>query len=631
MLTYRAGESDYQVLGMKSVELAGEAGWQRPEIPFVPLPFITTCGFRICVPAGTYWIDGLQVEAGGKATPYSPQMTCEVALALPETPVSLARVQFDDEPATLHYAVTGAPAGARLQARVVTPYGEATPLPPVATGGPFLGAGTFSYQAGVERHPRGLVRIEAWVEDAQGNRLSPVNEQVLHRLRRPRYWGQDAPTSHFGVHTWAVTRHALMAKAVGANWVRLHGPGSKSMDWMFLEPTQGQWAFGDEDIARFRKYHLKILGNLQTAPRWASTYDEVVPGAAAAFSWSEGFYPPKDLAAFATYVRTVVARYRGVIDDYEFWNEPYWLACWDRCTYGSNDAAAAGPPAMANYVRLMRLAYENTKAANPQANFLGFCSNITPDRAGAPFSGSEWTSGVAAAGGTDWCDAISFHHYEATAPLGFPGDSIALGCAVVTAPLRQRFGRVPKPLWMTEGSPLHFTPLAHVGFYRHTLAGLSAELDPMIPGDRLSRYVIDLLANGVDKLFLYSMHCHSSLLFGKLDYNDLVTMDGYLNAAAAALAAATWHLEDAMFVRQLALAEGVTAYLFEARGRAVAAVLPHPAGQAEFALRTPPGVTAEDLFGNPLPDRSPLGLSVVYLSAPTTAAALAAALAGTAP
>ena len=79
--------------------------------------------------------------------------------------------------------------------------------------------GSLNYDV-FERRPYGPFRIEAWIENAEGERISTFNELVINRLRRPQYWAQDAPDSAFGVHTNPTTRHLLMAKAAGVNWVR---------------------------------------------------------------------------------------------------------------------------------------------------------------------------------------------------------------------------------------------------------------------------------------------------------------------------------------------------------------------------------------------------------------------------
>lgn len=60
--------------------------------------------------------------------------------------------------------------------------------------------------------------------------------------------------------------------------------------------------------------------------------------------------------------------------------------------------------------------------------------------------------------------------------------------------------------WMTEGSLIILK--IGSGFYKHTIPYKPTE-NVTDTADSLCRYVVSLLSQGVDKIFLYSMHCHS--------------------------------------------------------------------------------------------------------------------------
>ncbi|MDH7569212.1 MAG: hypothetical protein QHJ73_06465, partial [Armatimonadota bacterium] len=268
---------------------------------------------------------------------------------------------------------------------------------------------------------------------------------------------------------------------------------------------------------------------------------------------------------------------------------------------------------------LMRTAYENAKATDPTITILGV--NTTTGGGGAQnFGGAEWTRGVVAAGGLDYCDVVCYHNYISGKP-GYPGDVCEKGFQVATGPIVERFGRLPKPVWMTEGSAGRDT--IGPGFYRHTLPYPNTE-DPMDTGDRLCRYVVSLLAQGVQKVFLYSMHSHSSLLAAS-EWRVLVTPEGMLHPSGAAHAAMAWQLEDTRFVKQWQVAEGVTAYLFEGEGRAVVAVSALPNARP-YVPPARPGLRVTDLFGNPVPNGQPVGHTLAYVSMAGSAAALEKAL-----
>ena len=582
--------------------------WQRLTVQFAPQMLRKLYALRLGG-EGEIWIDALLVERGEQAGEYRSQRACEVALAVG----SPARVQFDDEPAAVRYAVTGEASGAVLKAKVVTPYGQKV-LPDVRLPGGFLRKGEIRYDAFPDR-PYGPFRIEARVVGADGKPLSPPNELVVYRLRRPRYWMKDAPNSLFGTHTNATRRHILMAKAVGVNWARLHDAGTPYIGWFHLEPEKGQWRFADAELKRYRRYGMKILGAFSTAPKWASHFRHEKPHN----SYFDRFYQPLRMEDFARYVRTVTERYKdGVIDAWDVWNEP-WIHAWWGVDYDETqrdrDGYLTSKDAPADFARLMGVAYKTAKAVDPDCTVCGV-NSTTGGGGSRSYGGDEWTAGVVAAGGLAHCDAVVYHHYTGEL-FGWPGDGAERGFAKGIGPaVAKAGGRLSKPVWMTEGSP---DPRGlGEGFYHHTLP-YASEDDAFASADRLARYVVGLLAQGVRKVFLYSMHTHG--YFGHQSWRCLVTPEGYLHPSAAGLAAAAWLLEDSRFVKQVPAAEGVTAYLFQAPGRAVAVLSPqspHP----PYALPSARGVDVLDTFGNPVPAGEKLGRRLVYLHAKGSAAGL---------
>lgn len=581
---------DGRVLAQKPFDLKSPDKWQRLEISFKPVLLGRAYGLRIEA-AGKFWIDALQVERGEQATAYESAGACEVALAC-ESP---ARVQFDDENAEIQYCVTGEPNRGTLKTKVVNVYGEEAQLPGIPLTREFLQKGKLKYDVEKDR-ALGPFRIEAWVENAQHERISPFSEIVVYRLRRPRYWKKDALSSPFGAHTLSTTRHNLMAKAAGINWVRLHDAGTEYVGWYHLERSKGQWTFRDAEIARYRLHSLKILGALSTAPEWASHLDKKHN------NYYDRFSEPKRMDDFANYVKTVVKHYKGSIGSWEVWNEP-WLPQYFHTGFDAVKGAAHhgylhGDDPHASYAQLMKTAYAAAKSADSTALIAGF--NTTA-------GGEPWTRGILAQDGLRHCDAISYHHY-AGGFAGASGDAIEQGWQQAIGPIVDKEGRVPKPVWLSEGSPTAGSIGA--GFYKHTLPYSDGE-DVIDTSDRLCRFVVSLLGQGVQKVFLYSMHTHS--YFGpKSEWRTLVTEEGYLHPCAAAHSAMAWQLEDTRCVRRAELAEGVAGYFFEGKERSVAVLSRRPGGAA-LVLPVGKGIEVTDLFGNPVEGK--LGTTLVYVAA----------------
>jgi len=576
------------------LKLSGER-WQRVELPFKPVLLAPSHAMRL-EGKGTLWLDGLQVEHGAKAGAYAPQKPMEVSLALPPSDAASARVQFTDEPMKVQFAVAGQALGAVLKTRLVTMYGDEKLLPAIPLDS--AKSGVIACEPFVP-HGLGPYRLEACILDASGQRLSPFQEIVFYRLHRPRYWGKDAPDSFFGTHTLSTNRHLAMTKAIGANWVRLHDAGTEYIGWSFLEPEKGKWQFRDSDLRRYRDHHLKILGLLSTTPGWASNLGRPAAG------YFDRYLEPLSMDDWAHAVRTIVGHHRWMIDTYEIWNEPWGSTFWSLKIdpargRNSNDRYVASDTPSKDYAGLQETAYEAAHGVFPQVTIIGF------NTYGAE-NGTKWTKEVLDFGGLDTCDAISYHHYE-NGLTGFPDDPAAKAFQAAVGPILQKLGRVPKPVWMSEGAPLSGD--VSNGFYRYTLPYENRN-DNWRIADRLARYTIARMANGEVRQFLYTMHGHSTF-GGPVEWTTLVTAEGFLHPSAAAHSALAWLLEDTQFGGRVTLADGVHAYLYSGANRAVAAITSSPV-HAAFQLPASAEVRSFDLFGNPVASGAAIDDRVHYV------------------
>jgi len=163
-------------------------------------------------------------------------------------------------------------------------------------------------------------------------------------------------------------------------------------DWMYIEPTQGEWKFAKLDgyVARAAAAGLSITLPLAVTPRWASARPDEPgiygPGTAA---------EPAELERWRLYVRTVATRYAGKIHSYEVLNEanttPFWTG------------------GMAKAVELTRIAREEVKRADPQSLIVA-PSGVGLDKRIA------WVKDFLAAGGAQYVDIASFHLYHHPMP-----------------------------------------------------------------------------------------------------------------------------------------------------------------------------------------------------------------------
>lgn len=592
--------SDAKQLGTKSIDLRADE-WTRCEVTFEPV-LLAKANVLQFSGDGSALLDGVQVNAGEVASDRAMWMDQEVALAA----TSPTRVTFADEPAVVRYQVVGTAAGSRVKARIVSVYGDEKEVPADAIT---RDSGAIQFDV-FQRKELGAFRVEAWTEDESGKALSPVNELVVLRVNRPRYWGKDAPNSPFGVHTLSANRHSLMAKSVGVNWVRLHDAGTGYIGWRYLEPEKGKWEFKDQELGRYRTNNLKILGAFATSPNWASYFKEPHNG------YFDQFYLPRDWNDYANYVKVTAEHHKGVIDTYDIWNEP-WIFAWWGVAYDKSKAANNWDQAgyvtsenpQADFAHMTKLAAETAKSVDPSIRILGV-NSTTSTGFGNSVTGQEWTKGIVAAGGETPADVYCYHQYTDQANL-YPGDSVEKGFEWAMGPIKAKYGKLPKPVWMTEGSALRAKLGA--GLYKHTVP---AKDDLGETADGLVRYVVSLLANGVEKVFLYSMHGHD--FFGKGgDWKVLVMDDGFLHPSATAHANMAWLLEDSKFVERVEVAANVNAYLFEGSGRATAVISPVPGTSGSYAV--PAGAKAVDLFGNSLSAGAKVENHVAYVTGASVA------------
>ena len=165
---------------------------------------------------------------------------------------------------------------------------------------------------------------------------------------------------------------------------------------------------------------------------------------------------------------------------------------------------------------------------------------------------------------------------------------------------------------MTEGSPLIYR--IGNGIYRHVIPG-EKSIDLRENANRIARYQVSMLANGVSRIFLYSMHAHNGQFSTEQKkWNVFTCDDGSLHPTGAAQAQVAWMLEDTRFRECKKVGKGVYAYIFEGKNRAVAVLSSEPKFDP-LPIPQSKSIRATGLFGNPLPENAVYEGDVVYLEA----------------
>lgn len=533
--------------------------WQRYSFTDV-LPYGERVRVRIrCWSGGvTLWCDAAQLEESPRAAPeYHPQFPVELGLRLPRP----GSVVFDGESAVVTVVTAGSlPAGAALRLRQADLYGDTFPLPAVK-----LPAERCSIPPD-STHPRGVFRLRGEVVGVDGQALSAPVSMVFVRLPRPRELAPEQ--SFFGVHIPLAPEYFAIARAVGARWTRIHD-ASAITKWPIAEPARGEFQFFDAAVDAARAAGLRILGMLDGAPAWASVKPREQTGYMAQYNHPDA---PDAKEQWGQYVRTVVGHYRGKIDAWEVWNEPW------------GDTFSPGSPEL--YGELLKLARPAAREANPDATLVGVDA----------YRGYEkFTETALRVAGTDSFDAFSYHDYNASL-YGGPHDNARQQVEMFQAAMR-RCGAV-KPIWATEGGPGEIP-----SFY--TEGGREAARNQVA---HAIRFYVTTMAAGVRRFFYYTLHADPASeeeAFTGLEHDRAIRPELAATAVLASL------IDGARCLGRTEPTPGVDAYPFRQTDGTLVTVAWSFDGKTH-AMPAPTGTQVLDGLGNPVAGVPAIGAEPVY-------------------
>lgn len=557
-----------------------ERRWQRFTLRFSPdvksggnvmLAFSTP---------GTVWLDNVQVERGQLPSPpfaESPELHVRSRNFMGIQTVTEKVVDSGVVPPfrLLGTLLGKAPKGAEVHLTETDAFGRVrdfTPIPADRLQGRVVELPIPARPAS----PMGSFRITLELFGADGKALPVVSETIVHRLYKPYRFGKLTPESPFGVHVSPTERQCRMAALLGFKWVRVHDAASWLTKWNYIEPEKGKWLWHDAEIDRYRRYGLSVLGMLGTAPPWAS----VRPANGAGGYW-EGYYVPKDLAAWKKYVYTTVRHYRKTVQTWEVWNEPY--GGFFRA--GEKDGKPIHGTAE-QYMDLLKAAYREAHRANSGVTVLGPCT--TP---------ASWSRECLKLNLLDTIDGFSYHQYTGTM-LGYPGDAKERELTEAVR-IQGKFGK-PKPVWCTEGG---FGGNAMLHFYDSKLIPVEPTLDPADSAAGVVRYYVAELAGGSTRFFLYTMHGYGTFLRKNW---SVLSADGSVHPLGAAVSNLAHRLEGARFSRRVEVQPGLFAYVFK-RSRRGGVIVLLPRDETPMNLQVWVDGAAYDMMGNPM--RFPISIT----------------------
>ncbi|HEX2998789.1 MAG TPA: hypothetical protein VHR86_00905, partial [Armatimonadota bacterium] len=332
-----------------------------------------------------------------------------------------------------------------------------------------------------------------------------------------------------------------------------YGVGFSRTDWFwgFAQPRADTWDFTayDRMLDNIHAHHLEIFPVITYNPGWLKP--------------KAGF--GTDHAAYLTYVRRTVERYKGRVRYWDLWNEP------DLTWHGSPQ----------EFGDVMYEAYKIIKEVDPQATV------VYPSISGANLDGFL-TESLTSLHGHFPFDVLGIHPY--TRPLS--PDEGNLQQVLLRAKQWMAAHGDSKPIWISEcGWPT---------------ATDNSSVTEMQQAAYLTRLFTIALSAGVQKTVWYQP-------FSGTNPDDPESEFGFLRhdyspkPASCALAQLTHRLRGAKYLRELHLGTYTRCYLFQTSTQTVA-ILYATKRPFQLNLQLPKGLVLEAMDGAPLPARTPINI-----------------------
>lgn len=512
---------------------------------------------------GTFMLDGFQFEAADKISDYSPAYPYELGLS---TGVQDNRIIFHNKP--LSFKITAAspisksvsdPLPVRLK---ITAYPDRI----ISEEKLILKPGE-TLEKEIQTEVNGIFRIELIPENKKD---AATQEMIMAKVPVPRNTGEE---SFFGTHITVRPFFIDYAKKAGFKWIRLHD-GCALSKWNIGEPAKDSFKFYDREVDAMKNAGLFILGlpDSSSIPSWASEAD------------ADGHI--FNLAAFSEYCRTLAAHYKGRIDFWEVWNEPYMKYFFKGTPQQFSDVFIAGAKGL--------------KEGNPNARTLGICSEINDIGFIKSVDSKIWS----------YADIMSFHLYF----QNITGDGKhKFGDEI--AELKKALSKnCPGEFWNSEGANRELGANSFYSFQN---------IDPKLNENAVafaSRVWVESAQSGISKTFLYTIH-QSDTAIHSGELKMLIGFDRSMTPSAVSNAVCAWAI-DGLKPYPCPQKSGIKQALFKGQDRQTLAIYKDqniPVRTKLDIAKIPESWQIRDAMGN-IPEKSSgkmeIDISPVFIIAP---------------
>jgi hypothetical protein len=197
-------------------------------------------------------------------------------------------------------------------------------------------------------------------------------------------------------------RDLTLVQELGFQWVK------QSFSWRDIEPAQKghyEWKLADDVVRRVGKRgNLKLLARIDRQPFWSQA-----PGTPELEN-----APPANLQDFGDFCFALADRYKGKIAAYQVWNEPNLAREWGN-----------QPPNPPQYVELLKVCYQNIKAADPDALVISAGLATTGTYSNEALPDDVFLEQMYQAGAAPYFDLLGVHAPGYKAPPEMSPDEVA--------------------------------------------------------------------------------------------------------------------------------------------------------------------------------------------------------------
>ncbi len=536
--------------------------WQRISLTTKPIPATTTdvyINITSTVGNGTIFVDGAQFESGTAATPYSPAYPYELYAGASGFKSNIFAWQEDLKINIRAASAQNSPSLQTLKTRI-----KVTAFPNHAVMDKVINLPVNKdYPLVISTKLNGLFRIKLSAVDTKS---AAPQEILAAKLPLPRKTGKE---SAFGTHITIRPFFIDYAKKIGMKWTRLHD-ASFITKWRKAEPKPGKYQYFDKQINAVLDAGINILGLPDYPPVWAKQTDD-----------SKNVINVK---AFSKLCTKLAEHYRGRIDYWEVWNEPYIKYFF--------------PGSPEQYAEVLSAGADALRAGNPQAKILGYCTEIND---------IEYAEKIPPAMRKK-IDILSFHCYF----QNLTGGGTSSFTKEVNAYLKFLRPFVPSEIWNTEGA---YKKLGTNSFYSFMPAS-SGKINEKAAAF-CARVWVEQLKGGINKLFIYTLHQSDTIMYYG-GYKKLIGFDRSVTPAAAATATTAWCIDGLKNI-PMEKYPGIVQGLFTNEKRCCWIVFDDSGvpGQKILHLnKIPPAIKLIDVMGNsPISDDRKLKIGIMPIFA----------------